>query len=345
MLIIEELDEVRDVYDIQTKDNHNFYANSILVHNCEILQPTTPLHSPTDENGRIGICILSSINLVETKPEEIPAVCHTIVRLLNNLIDYQLYPFEAARLFCQRKRSIGVGITNFAAWLASRGLNHESIESIKESNDLMEMVQYHLLDASCSYAEEFGKAADFDASKYSLGWLPCDSHSELPEDVQFPLTMDWEALRERIRTFGLANDTLSTIMPGESSSVNHSSTNSIEAIRAYLTEKIAKNGVKKVLTPNYPKHKKHYTIAWDMKTNLNSIKIASALQKWVDMSISFNTYLNYQHYPEGKIPISVVVQDILTSNKYGLRTMYYNNTPNDNEEMEIKGCESGACSL
>jgi len=82
-----------------------------------------------------------------------------------------------------------------------------------------------------------------------------------------------------------------------------------------------------------------------MRSNTNSIKIAAALQKWIDMSISFNTYLNYQHYPDGEIPISVVVQDIITSHKYGLRTMYYNNTPNDNEEANASGCESGSCSI
>jgi ribonucleoside-diphosphate reductase alpha chain len=312
----------------------------------EILHPTTPLHSATDEDGRIGICILSSINLLETKREDIPNACQVIVSLLNSLIEYQLYPFEAAKRFSQWTRSIGVGVTNFAGWLAFQGLNHESPESVKKANDLMELIQYSLLEASCEDAKVRGVAKDFQLSKYSQGWLPCDSHKDLPEDIQFELTQDWEVLREKIAEFGLANCTLTTIMPAESSSVVHSSTNGIEPIRAFMTEKIAKNGVKKVLTPEFPKHKKNYVLAWDMKSNLNSIKIAGALQKWIDMSISFNTYLNYTHYEGGEIPISVVVQDIITAHKYGLRTMYYNNTPNDNEEADVsKGCESGACSI
>ena len=312
----------------------------------EILQINSPLEKVDDEKAEIGICILSAINLLETKREEIPKCCSIIVSLLNRLIDYQEYPFSAAQRFCRNKRSLGIGLTNFAAWLATQGFNHESKESIKLTNDLMEEIQYGLLSASCEEAEKTGPAKDFDASRYSEGWLPIDFHSTLPEDIQFEYNMDWEELRSRIKSFGLANCTLTAIMPAEASSICQNSTNGIEPIRSFLTEKLSKNGSKKVLIPNYPKYKKNYVIAWDMKSNTNSIKIAAAMQKFIDMGMSFNTYLNYQHYPDGEIPISVVVQDIITAHKYGLRTMYYNNTPNDNEESgDSNGCSGGSCSI
>lgn len=152
----------------------------------------------------------------------------------------------------------------------------------------------------------------------------------------------WDIEVSKEHQYSIVGETASLIC--HNSSVLHSSTNGFEPIRALLTEKIAKNGVKKVLTPNYPKNKKQYTIAWDMRSNLNCIKMAGAFQKWIDMSISFNTYLNYNHYENGEIPISVVVQDIINAYKYGLRTMYYNNTPNDNEEADTS-CAGGACSL
>ena len=328
--------------------NRSSWVNTIRMSNLcvEVIQDVKPINSLDDPNGEIGICILSAINLIETKKEEIPKICATIVSLLNRLIDYQEYPFSAAERFCKNKRSLGIGITNFAAWLAFQGLNHETPEAIQASNDLMEEIQFNLLSASCNEAKETGPAKDFSSCRYSQGWLPQDFHSSLPGDIQFPLKQDWEALRASIKEHGLKNCTVNCVQPCEASSVYQNSTNGIEPIRAFLTEKIAKNGTKKVLTPQYPKHKKDYVIAWDMRSNINSIKIAAALQKWIDMSISFNTYLNYQHYPDGEIPISVVVQDIITAHKYGLRTMYYNNTPNDNEEADTsKGCESGACSL
>jgi ribonucleoside-diphosphate reductase alpha chain len=328
------------------QSNRSAWSETVLMGNLcqEVLMPTVPLVSSEDENGRIGICILSAVNLLEVKASELPSVCSTIVKLLNSLIDYQLYPFNAAELFCKRKRSLGVGVTNFAAWLAEKGLNHESKEAIIEADRMMEAVQYYLLSASCDEAEQFGRAEDFSASRYSTGWLPIDFHSSLPAEIQCETTMDWESLRKRISEYGLRNCTMTSQMPVESSSVTQCSTNGIEPIRAFLTEKIAKNGTKKVLVPNYPRHKKNYVIAWDMPSNLNSIKIAGALQKWIDMAISFNTYLNYNHYENGEIPISVVVQDIINAYKYGLRTMYYNNTPNDNEEADTS-CAGGACTL
>ena len=311
----------------------------------EITQPTKPLQSTSDQNGEIGICILSAINLLEVKSEELESVCKIIVYALNELIDYQEYPFEAARKFCQEKRSLGVGLTNFAAWLASKKLNHESVESIKEASDIMEKVQYYLLSASCKMAEESGIAKQFNVSHYSEGFLPCDKKRN--EQFDFPIIMDWENLRERIKKFGLKNCTVTAQMPCESSSVVQCSTNGLEPIRALLTEKEAKNGVKKVLTPKFPKMKNYYSRAFDIRSNNNLLKIYGAMQYWIDMAMSVNTYLNYNHYPDGKIPHSVIIKDIMSAYKYGIKTLYYNNTPDDRSEGMSKeqSCESGACSI
>ncbi len=312
----------------------------------EITQPTKPLQSITDTEGEIGICILSAINLLETKSEELENVCKIIVYALNELIDYQEYPFEAARKFCQEKRSLGVGVTNFAAWLASKKINHESPESIKEANDIMEKIQYYLLSASCKMAEETSVAPQFQMSYYADGFLPCDKPKN--QLFNFPLLMDWENLRSRIKEFGLKNCTVTAQMPCESSSVVQCSTNGVEPIRSLLTEKEAKNGVKKVLTPRFPKMKNSYSLAYDIKSNDNLLKIYGAMQYWIDMAMSVNTYLNYNHYPDGKIPHSVIIKDIMNAYKYGIKTLYYNNTPDDRSEgiaIEEKSCEGGACSI
>lgn len=130
------------------------------------------------------------------------------------------------------------------------------------------------------------------------------------------------------------------------SSVTQCSTNGIEPVRSLVTRKQAKNGTNVVLTPKYPKWKNNYKLAFDYTSNLNMIKIASSMQKFIDMGISFNTYINYKHYQDGKVPLSVIIKDIMLSYKYGLRTMYYNNTPDDNEEGEINnGCAGGSCSI
>lgn len=347
--VVDVIDEGRtdDTYCVNEPLEHKVVFNGILTGNCvEITQPTKPLQDVNDVNGEIGICILSAINLLEVKPDELENVCKIIVYALNELIDYQEYPFEAARKFCQEKRSLGVGLTNFAAWLASKKLNHESPESIKESNDIMEKVQYYLLSASCQMAEEKGAAKEFSVSHYSNGFLPCDKPKNQLFD--FTNTMDWEILRERIKKFGLRNCTLTAQMPCESSSVVQCSTNGLEPIRSLLIEKEAKNGVKKVLTPKFPKMKNHYTRAFDLRSNDNILKIYGAMQYWIDMAMSVNTYLNYNHYPDGKIPHSIIIKDIMLAHKYGIKTLYYNNTPDDRSEgidNASKSCESGACSI
>jgi ribonucleoside-diphosphate reductase alpha chain len=196
-------------------------------------------------------------------------------------------------------------------------------------------------------ARDYGAAPDFQkASNYYRGYMP--HKKEGIAGLEFPLTMDWEALEMKIGLYGLRNCTLTAQMPCESSSICQSSTNGIEPIRSLITEKSAKNGVKKVLIPRFPKHKNEYSRAFNIKNNDNMIKIAAAMQKWFDMGISFNTYLNYNHYPDGKIPHSIVIKDIMMAHKYGLRTMYYNNTPDDSEEGQInkeESCEGGACAI
>jgi ribonucleoside-diphosphate reductase alpha chain len=162
--------------------------------------------------------------------------------------------------------------------------------------------------------------------------------------------MDWEGLRERIKKFGLRHSTLTAIMPCESSSVIQNSTNGIEPVRSLMSYKKAKNGILKQLVPNYSSRKNYYTLAWDMKDNKAILNICAILQKFVDMSISVNLYYNYAHYPEGNIPLSVLIKDQLYGFKYGVKNFYYCNTPDSDGDTEKdmhkkETCEGGSCAI
>ena len=166
------------------------------------------------------------------------------------------------------------------------------------------------------------------------------------EIVKPKYSMDWEELRDRIKQFGLRHSTLSAIMPCESSSVIQNSTNGIEPVRQLLSYKKAKNGVLKQLVPNYHKCRKYYSLAFDMKDNNAIIKIVAVLQKFVDMSISANLYYNYDHYEDGSIPLSQIIKDNITSYKYGVKNLYYCNTPDGDGKLEKEPvCEGGACAI
>jgi ribonucleoside-diphosphate reductase alpha chain len=322
----------------------------------EVLHPTQPLQHPDDKNAEIGICILSAINVLEIQSDaEMEKVCDIIVRILDQLIDYQDYFLPAAENFTKNRRSLGIGITNFAAYLAKQGVKYTDDEAPNVADELMEKIQYYLLSASCDLSNEKGKCPKFNKTKYSQGWLPIDNYKkEIDEFVTRKHSMDWEGLRQRIKESGLRHSTVSAIMPCESSSVIQCSTNGIEPIRSYITYKKSKARTLPVIVPNYSSYKNKYTLAYDMEDNTGLIKIVGALQKWVDMSISANMYYNYAHYEKGALPDSKVIKEILLAYKLGWRTGYYNNTDdgdkqsfNEEEQKDNieEGCESGACAL
>jgi ribonucleoside-diphosphate reductase alpha chain len=314
----------------------------------EIIHPTKPINSIDDPHGEIGICILSAINLLELNSDkDIEDACRMAVRTLESVIDYQDYPVLAGENFTKNRRSLGIGITNLAGFLAKNKLKYEDSGSLEIVHETMEKIQWNLISASCDLAEEMGPCEKFAETKYAQGLLPIDWYKkEVDELIKPEYNMDWEGLRERVKEHGLRHSTLSAIMPCESSSVIQNSTNGIEPVRSLLLYKKAKNGVLKQIVPNYRRRKNYYTLAWEMEDNRAMLNIAAVIQKFVDMSMSTNLYYNYAHYTDGNVPLSVIIKDQIYGYKYGLKNFYYANTPDGDGDTE-KGmnCESGACAI
>lgn len=182
----------------------------------EITLPTKPFESLTDENGQIALCILAAINLGNIKQlsdmEEWADIC---VRTLDELIDIQDYPLEAARVSTVNRRSLGVGVINYAYYLAKNSAKYDE-SAFDLTNKTFEAYQYYLLKASMNLAKEKGKCNWFDQTKYSQGILPIDTYkSNVDELIGTELQQDWEWLRQEILTHGLRNSTLSSLMPSE----------------------------------------------------------------------------------------------------------------------------------
>jgi ribonucleoside-diphosphate reductase alpha chain len=314
----------------------------------EIIHPTVPIESINDPKGEIGICILSALNLLELNNEkDIELACRIAVQTLDSVIEYQEYPILAGETFTKNRRSLGIGITNLAGFLAKNKLSYNDEAALKLVHETMEQIQWHLINASCELAESLGPCPKFKDTKYSQGLLPIDWYKKTVDELVEPkYNMDWEGLRERVKKHGLRNSTLSAIMPCESSSVIQNSTNGIEPVRSLLIHKKAKNGVLKQLVPNYNSRKNYYTIAWDIKDNKSILNIAAVIQKFVDMSMSTNLYYNYSHYSDGNIPLSALIKDQIYGYKYGLKNFYYANTPDgDGDTEKDMNCDSGACAI
>ena len=335
---------------IDSANEHGSWAIPTYMSNLcqEIIHPTKPIQSIDDPDGEIGICILSALNLLEISSEkDIEDACRMAVRTLEAVIDYQDYPVLAGENFTKNRRSLGVGITNLAGFLAKNKLKYEDQEALELVHETMEQIQWNLISASCELAEEKGACEKFGDTKYSQGLLPIDWYKKTVDELIKPnYVMDWEGLRERVKEHGLRHSTLSAIMPCESSSVIQNSTNGIEPVRSLLIHKKAKNGVLKQLVPNYKTRKNYYSLAWQMTDNIAIMNIASVIQKFVDMSMSTNLYYNYSHYEYGNIPLSVLIKDQIYGYKYGLKNFYYANTPDGDGDTE-KGmnCDSGACAI
>ena len=337
------------VMNIDNANEHGSWLVPVYMSNLcqEIIHPTQPIKSIDDKEGEIGICILSALNLLELESDkDIEKACSIAVRTLESIIDYQYYPVLAGENFTKNRRSLGIGITNFAGYLAKNKLKYDDSETLNLVHETMEKIQWHLLNESCKLSEKLGPCNKFADTKYAQGLLPIDWYKKTVDELVKPeYTMDWEGLRNRISKHGLRHSTLTAIMPCESSSVIQNSTNGIEPVRSLMSYKKAKNGVLKQLVPNYASRKNFYTLAWEMQDNKAVLNICAVLQKFVDMSISVNLYYNYSHYPDGNIPLSILIKDQIYGYKYGVKNFYYCNTPDGDGQTEKSSCEGGSCTI
>jgi len=329
----------------------------------EVNHPLIPISDVNDPNGEIGVCILAAVNWLEIASEqEMESVCDIIVRMLDSLIEHQNYFVPAAENFAKKRRSLGVGVSNLAALLAKEGLKYWDPKAPNFVAKWMEMMSFYLIKASVEMAKELGKCEKFDRTKFSQGILPIDTYKkDVDEFITEPLHMDWEGLRSDIKQHGMRHSTLTACMPVESSSVIQSSTNGIEPPRSAISFKGSKSNILPVVIPNIDKYKNNYTFAFDMPSNEGYLKVAAAIQKFTDMSISTNTYYIPSRYEKNAVPVETVIKDMLLAYKYGLKNLYYANTDDGDKQsaMEQKavveklqpkleqesGCESGACAL
>ena len=294
---------------------------------CEIDLPTKPLNSYDDEKGEISLCTLSAINWgLINEPADFEKYCTLAVRALDELLDYQSYPIEAAKKGTLSRRPLGVGIINLAYFLAKRGLKYDE-SAYKIVDEYAEAWSYYLIKASADLAAEKGRMIYNTSSKYSDGILPIDTYKEAIDTLIKPRErFPWKVLRQQLRETGIRNSTLMALMPAETSAQISNSTNGIEPPRALVSYKQSKDGVMAQVVPGYHHLKNKYDLLWDQKSPEGYLAICGILQKYIDQGISVNTSYNPENYEDNKIPMSVMIQDVFTAYKYGLKQLYYFNT-------------------
>lgn len=318
----------------------------------EIGLPIKPLNNILDEEGEIALCTLGALNLGtvdKDKLEDIEESMDLIVRALDSVLDYQNYPVKAARNSVDKYRPLGIGVINYAYYLAKNGARYSNNSGHQMTHELFEAIQYYALKSSVQLAKEKGKCGAFENTKYSKGILPIDTYKKsIDEFASFEYKLDWEGLRKDIIQYGLRNATLTSLMPSESSSQVSNATNGIDLPRGPITIKASKDGILKQVVPDYKNLDFSYEYLWYDNNNIGMLKLVAIMQKFVDQSISTNTRYNPANYPNGKVPMKELLKELIVAYKYGIKTLYYHHTndgADDTQDSLDDGCAGGACKI
>jgi len=293
-------------------------------------------------NGEIALCILSAINWgAFDNPRDMRESCHLAVRALDELIDYQDYPMEEAKYSATNRRTLGIGIINFAYWLAKNDLRYDA-KALPVVDLWAQHWSYYLLEASIELAKEKGPCALFSETRYSQGLLPVDTYKRDVDDLVAPVDyVNWDSLRIKLSKYGIRNSTLMALMPAETSAQIANATNGIEPPRSYVTKKVSRNVIINQVVPELTTLKGKYDLLWDNFSLDGYLKITAVLQKYIDQAISVNTSYVPRRYPNGQLPTSVLLKDILNFYKYGGKLLYYNNTDDGQGEVATEDdCDS-----
>jgi ribonucleoside-diphosphate reductase alpha chain len=126
-----------------------------------------------------------------------------------------------------------------------------------------------------------------------------------------------------MRAYGVRNATLMAVAPVESSSVVINSTNGIEMPMSLISVKESKAGSLTQVVPEYHRLKNKYQMMWAQKDCVGYLKTAAVLAAYIDQSISTNTFYSPKHFPDRKVPTTLIAKNLMLAHHWGLKTMYY----------------------
>ena len=243
-------------------------------------------------------------------------------------------------------REIGLGVMGEAQMLAENKIEWGSQKHLEKIDEIMEMISYNAINASCKLAQEKGVYNDFAGSLWSQGIFPIDkANNEAKALVDrgglFGFIYDWDSLREEVKTKGIRNGYLMAIAPTSSISILVGTTQTIEPIykRKWFEENLS--GLIPVVAPNLSlENWNYYTSAYEIDQTL-IIKAAAIRQKWIDQGQSTNIFISLDK-ASGKY-----LNDIYSlAWRLGLKSTYYLRSQSVEAEnstmdrsIECEGCQ------
>jgi ribonucleoside-diphosphate reductase alpha chain len=326
-----------------------------VVHSSNLCTEIT-LNTSPDE---VAVCNLGSVNLARhvtpdgLDTERLRKTVTTAVRMLDNVIDINFYTIPQARRSNLRHRPVGLGLMGYSDALSVLKLPVDSVDAVEFADRSMEHLSYYAIAASSELAAERGRYESFDGSLWSKGILPIDSLRILAEhrdgdlDVDYSTTLDWDTLRERVRTVGMRNSNVMAIAPTATIANICGVGQSIEPLFQNLFVKSNMSGDFTVINPHLVRELKELGL-WDevMVSDLKYfdgsvrhidrvpdelkrryatafeidpkwlVLAASRRQKWIDQAQSLNLYIDQ---PSGR----KLDELYRLAWRSGLKTTYY----------------------
>ncbi len=308
-------------------DEHSWTVNGLVTKNTEIT-----LNTSKDETA---VCNLGSV-ILETHlsadgsldHEKLRQTIRMAVRALDNVIDINFYPTEAAQRSNMRHRPIGLGMMGLANTLYMKGVAFASPEAVEFNDEAMEAIAYYAYEASSELAAERGTYSSYKGSKWDRGLLPQDTVELLEKERGLPIQvphggrMDWTPVRAKIAAHGMRNSNVLAIAPTATISNITNTSPCIEPTYKNLFVKSNLSGEFIVLNPFLVKDlkarglwdqdmmdslkyfdgeladiervpadlKKKYLTAFDIDHKW-VVDAAARRQKWIDQSQSVNLWI------------------------------------------------------
>lgn len=249
--------------------------------------------SKTYDMGEISLCNLASINLAKwgfENHKQKQKIIDLLVRAMDNSIDVSKYPVLEGKYTNQKYRYLGIGVLNYANYLALKKHVIDSNEALEETHKLFDEWSYMIIKASLDLAKEKGKYQGFEESLWAQGNLPIFKANNLALNLTNykPDLHKWKALAQEIKIHGIRNAQLMAIAPTATSGKAVNATESIEPIQHFFYKEDGKINLP-TLVPNIKINSKFYKTAIDCD-QYQLIRLAAIRQCYLDQAQSINLY-------------------------------------------------------
>ena len=213
--------ETDDTYCVMEPENNAVVFNGILTGNCsEIIQYSSPEES--------AVCNLASISLPAYVAnnafdyDNLRRVVKIAIKNLNRVIDINYYPTPETFNSNMRHRPVGLGVQGLSDVFALLRLPWESVEAADVNQRIFENMYFAAVESSCEIAEEQGPYSTYEGSPMSQGLFQYDlwqsASGPITPLTQTDGTLDWAALKEKVKANGVRNSLLIAPMPTASTS-------------------------------------------------------------------------------------------------------------------------------